>query len=79
MQHWLFAEDCLSNLLLKDVDEIALKNNVNGNAQEFAAKALQTAVDVILFVLQLTLFHFCCTERYRSACQSRDDFFEQMK
>ena len=28
-----------------------------------------------LFLLQLTLFHFCCTERYTSACQSRDDIF----
>ena len=61
MQHWLFAEDCLSNLLLKDVDEIALKNDVNRNAQELAAKALQTAVDVVLFLLQLTLLHFYCS------------------
>ena len=66
MQHWPFAEECESNLLLKDVDEMVLFNkqmeaDVNGNAQELATKALQTAVDVVSLLLQLALFHVYCS------------------
>jgi hypothetical protein len=51
---------------LKDVDEMVLCNkqmeaDVNGNAQELATKALQTAVDVVSLLLQLALFHVYCS------------------